>query len=62
MTLKLVELTEVRSATEELREMKGAFDKIAAGLEDAIAFAEGRKSKAVLVRPVDIKAVRERRP
>lgn len=40
--------------------MKSAFDKIAAGLEDAIAFAEGRPSKAKLVKPVDIKAVRER--
>lgn len=26
--------------------MKSAFDKIAAGIEDAIAFAEGRDSKA----------------
>lgn len=40
--------------------MKSAFDKIAAGLEDAIAFTEGRASKARLIKPVDIKAVRER--
>lgn len=40
--------------------MKSAFDKIAAGIEDAIAFAEGRSSNARLVRPVDIKSVRER--
>jgi len=41
--------------------MKSAFDKIAAGLEDAIAFAEGGESKAQLIRAVDIKAIRERR-
>ena len=41
--------------------MKSAFDKIAAGLEDAIAFVEGRESKARLIKPVDIKAVRESR-
>jgi putative transcriptional regulator len=35
--------------------MKSAFDKIAAGLKDAIAFAEGRESKGTLIKPVDIK-------
>lgn len=40
--------------------MKTAFDKIAAGLEDAIAFSEGRATQARLIRPVDIKTVRER--
>ena len=40
--------------------MKSAFDKIAAGIEDAIAFAEGRESNARLIEPVDIKAVRKR--
>ncbi len=38
--------------------MKKIFDKIAAGLEDAIAFAEGDESRAREVKPVDIKAVR----
>lgn len=41
--------------------MKSAFDKIAAGIEDAIAFAEGRDSKAKIIKPVDIRAVREKR-
>jgi putative transcriptional regulator len=40
--------------------MKSAFDKIAAGLNDAIAFAEGDESRARVAKPVDIKAVRER--
>jgi putative transcriptional regulator len=40
--------------------MKSAFDKIAAGLDDAIAFTEGRETRARLIRPVDIKTVRER--
>lgn len=40
--------------------MKKAFDKIAAGLEDAIAFAGGDKARARIVEPVDIKAVRNR--
>lgn len=38
--------------------MKSAFDKIAAGLEDAIAFTEGRATRARLIRPVDIKTMR----
>jgi len=40
--------------------MKKAFDKIAAGLEDAIAFAEGNESRGRVAKPVDIKAVRNR--
>lgn len=40
--------------------MKKAFDKIAAGLEDAIAFAEGDESRAHVAEPVDIKALRQR--
>lgn len=40
--------------------MKSAFDKIAAGLEDAIAFAEGRENKGTLIKRVDIKSVRKR--
>jgi putative transcriptional regulator len=40
--------------------MKKAFDKIAAGLEDAIAFAGGDEARARIVEPVDIKAVRNR--
>ena len=41
--------------------MKSAFDKIAAGLDDAIAFAKGDERRAEIVRPVDIKALRKRR-
>jgi putative transcriptional regulator len=37
-----------------------AFDKIAAGIEDAIAFAGGDETRARIIRPVDIKAVRKR--
>lgn len=37
--------------------MKSAFDKIAAGLEDAIAYAEGDTSRG-RVATVDVKAVR----
>lgn len=40
--------------------MKRAFDKIAAGLEDAIAFAGGDESRARVVKPVDVKALRQR--
>ncbi len=40
--------------------MKRAFDKIAAGLEDAIAFAGGDESRARVIKPVDIKALRKR--
>jgi putative transcriptional regulator len=40
--------------------MKSAFDKIAAGLEDAIAFAQGDETRARVVRSVDLKALRER--
>jgi len=39
---------------------KSAFDKIAAGLEDAIAYQAGDKSRAQEARPVDVRAVRER--
>lgn len=40
--------------------MKRAFDKIAAGIEDAIAFANGDETRARIVRPVDLKALRDR--
>jgi putative transcriptional regulator len=40
--------------------MKKAFDKIAAGIEDAIAFAEGDESRGRVVKPVDVKALRQR--
>lgn len=40
--------------------MKKAFDKIAAGLEDAIAFAGGDETRGRAVKPVDIKALRKR--
>lgn len=40
--------------------MKKAFDKIAAGLEDAIAFADGDEGRARIVKPVDVKALRRR--
>ena len=40
--------------------MKSAFDKIAAGLGDAIAFAEGDEARARAVKPVDLKALRLR--
>lgn len=41
--------------------MKSAFDKIMAGIEDVTAFANGKKSGAKIVQPVDIKAIRARR-
>lgn len=37
---------------------KAAFDKIAAGLEDAIAFAGGDGSKGRIAAPIDVKKVR----
>lgn len=40
--------------------MKKAFDKIAAGIEDAIAYAGGDESRARVVKPVDIKSLRQR--
>ncbi len=40
--------------------MKSAFNKIAAGIEDAIAFAGGDETRARVVNPVDIKALRKR--
>lgn len=39
---------------------KSAFDKIAAGLEDALAYQAGDATRAKEARPVDVKAVRER--
>lgn len=39
---------------------KSAFAKIAAGLEDAIAFADGDTRRAREVKPVDVKAVRQK--
>lgn len=38
--------------------MKSAFDKIAAGLDDAIAFAGGEKDRGQIA-TVDVKAIRE---
>jgi putative transcriptional regulator len=40
--------------------LKKAFDKIAASIEDAIAFAEGDESRARVIKPVDVKALRQR--
>lgn len=40
--------------------MKSAFDKIAAGLDDAIAFAKGDGSRARVVSPVDVAAIRRK--
>lgn len=40
--------------------MKKAFDKIAAGIEDAIAFAGGDETRARIIKPVDVKALRKR--
>lgn len=39
---------------------KSTFDKIAAGLNDAIAFAGGDASRARVASPLDVKAVRLR--
>lgn len=38
---------------------KSAFDKIAAGLEDAIAFAGDEKSRARIAEPMDVRAIRK---
>ncbi len=38
--------------------MGNAFDKIAAGLTDAIAFAGGDESRAHVAAPIDVKSVR----
>lgn len=40
--------------------MGKAFDKISAGLEDAIAFAQGDASRGRVARAVDVKAIRTR--
>ena len=40
--------------------MGKAFDKIAAGFEDAIAFAQGDASRGRIAKPVNVKAIRER--
>lgn len=40
--------------------MKSAFDKIMAGIDDVTAYAKGDETRARIVRPVDIKAVRMR--
>lgn len=37
---------------------KEAFDKIAAGLEDALAYAQGDTSRARVAEPLDVKAIR----
>ena len=37
---------------------RSAFDKIAAGLDDAIAYAEGDDSRARVAAPVDVREVR----
>jgi putative transcriptional regulator len=38
--------------------MKSAFDKISAGLEDAIAYAGGDNERGRIAAPVDVKAIR----
>jgi putative transcriptional regulator len=38
--------------------MGRAFDKISAGLEDAIAFAKGDASRGRVAKPLDVKAIR----
>lgn len=40
--------------------MGKAFDKIAAGFEDAIGFAQGDGSRGRFAKPVNVKAIRER--
>jgi putative transcriptional regulator len=40
--------------------MKSAFDKIMAGINDVTAYAKGDETRARIVRPVNIKALRER--
>ena len=39
--------------------MKSAFDKIAAGMDDAIAFAKGDVNRGRVAHPVDVKAIRQ---
>ncbi|HEY0446701.1 MAG TPA: helix-turn-helix domain-containing protein [Allosphingosinicella sp.] len=38
--------------------MKRAFDKIAAGLNDAIAYAEGDTARGRETKPIDVRAIR----
>lgn len=40
--------------------MKSAFDKIAAGLSDAIAHANGETGHASVAAPIDVAAIRKR--
>jgi putative transcriptional regulator len=40
--------------------MKSAFDKIAAGLGDAIAYAEGDQDRGRVAAPLDVAAIRKR--
>lgn len=40
--------------------MKSAFDKIAAGLSDAIAYAEGDEGRGRVAAPLDVAAIRKR--
>ncbi len=40
--------------------MKSAFDKIAAGLEDAIAHVNGEADRGKLAAPIDVAAIRKR--
>jgi len=40
--------------------MKSAFDKIAAGLGDAIAHANGETGRARVAAPIDVAAIRKR--
>lgn len=40
--------------------MKSAFDKIAAGLGDAIAHANGEPGRAKVTAPIDVAAIRKR--
>lgn len=40
--------------------MKSAFDKIAAGLSDAIAHADGESGRARTATPIDVAAIRKR--
>ncbi len=39
--------------------MKSAYDKIAAGMDDAIAFARGDAARGRINEPVDVKAIRQ---
>lgn len=40
--------------------MKSAFDKIAAGLDDAIAHANGEPGRGKVAAPIDVAAIRKR--